>query len=332
MNPKEWNPGLLLATSGGYWSACALHTAVVLDLFSAIGDTVLSAEEIAGKTGSNPRATATLLNALCSLSLLEQRDVGRFGNTSFGKTYLVKESPAYLGYMIQHHHYLLKSWSNLEQTILTGKPVRTSASRSDGKQREAFLMGMHNSASLMAPELVKQLDLSGRSHLLDLGGGPGTYAIHFCRENPGLNATVCDLPTTRLFAEKNIASFGLAERVDFSDTDFLSDEIKGRYDVVWMSHILHGEGPKACGEIIAKAMAVLEPGGLVAIHEFVLDDTLDGPVFPALFSLNMLLGTERGQSYSESQLTDMLAENGAEDICRLPYRGPSASSIIIGRK
>ena len=59
---------------------------------------------------------------------------------------------------------------------------------------------MFNLAMNLAPVLVPKIDLSNRRHLLDLGGGPGTYAIHFCLNNPQLKATVYDLPTTRPFA------------------------------------------------------------------------------------------------------------------------------------
>jgi len=58
---------------------------------------------------------------------------------------------------------------------------------------------------------------------------------------------------------------------------------------------------------------------------------MDGPLFPALFSLNMLLGTESGQSYSEEQIIDMLAAAGAKDIRRIPVQSPNDSGIIVGK-
>jgi len=53
------------------------------------------------------------------------------------------------------------------------------------------------------------------------------------------------------------------------------------------------------------------------VQEFILDDTMDGPLFPALFSLNMLLGTPQGRSYSQKQLEEkisaVLAKVSAEE-------------------
>jgi cyclopropane fatty-acyl-phospholipid synthase-like methyltransferase len=202
---------------------------------------------------------------------------------------------------------------------------------SDDAQNEAFLMGMFNNAMAIAPRVASELDLSGRKRLLDFGGGPGSFAIQFCKHYPDLTATVCDLASTRPFAEKTIARFGLSDRIEFVEFDYLSQDVPGTYDVVWLSHILHAEGPDICRKILAKALKALEPEGLIAIHDFILEDTLDSPVFPALFSLNMLLGTDQGRSYSEEQITAMLVENGIREIRRLPFRGPTESSILIGK-
>jgi predicted O-methyltransferase YrrM len=202
----------------------------------------------------------------------------------------------------------------------------------DEAKREAFLMGMFNIAMSLAPKVANELDLAGRKHLLDLGGGPGTYAIHFCKRYPELRATVCDLATTRPFAEKTIARFGLSDRIEFVALDYLSQDVPGSFDAAWVSFVLHAEGPANCRMIIQKAVAALEPGGLIAIHEFVLDDTMDSPLGPALFSLNMLLGTAQGQAYSDAQIKAMLADNGIEAIRRLPFRGPTESAIIAGTK
>lgn len=143
-----------------------------------------------------------------------------------------------------------------------------------------------------------------------------------------MKATVYDLPTSRAFAEETIVRFNLQERVIFEAGDFLREELSGRYDVVWLSHILHGEGPLEVRTILNKAASVLEPGGLLLIHEFVLDDDLHGPLFPALFSLNMLLGTSAGRCYSAKQFFEMLRAAGFKNLQKLDLGLPSESSVI----
>ena len=329
MATREWNPGQLLEISGFFWKTCALHTAVKMDVFTAIGDGNLTAGEMAQKVDGAVNGVERLLNALVAMELLEKTD-DKFTNTPSGRQLLSKDSPKYLGHIIMHHHHLLESWSKLDQAVKSGQPQRTRSSYSKEEWRESFLMGMFNLAMGLAPQIVPVIDVSTRQHLLDLGGGPGTYAIHFCLNNDRLRATVYDLPTTRPFAEKTIRKFKLVERIDFMDGNYLEDPVEGRYDVAWLSHILHGEGLEDCRMIIQKAVDALEPGGMIIIHEFILNNSMDGPLFPALFSLNMLLGTESGQSYSEAQIQDMLRSAGVRDIRRIAIQSPNDSGIILG--
>jgi predicted O-methyltransferase YrrM len=325
----EWTPETILRLSGDYWKTCALHAGVKLGIFTVIGEGCFSATDIAGRIKGDLRGVTMLLNSLAALRLLLHTDEG-YAVTPAAKSFLSKDSDHYLGYMIMHHHYLMESWSQLDKAVITGKPLRTRSSQSDTARRESFLMGMFNIAMKVAPAVAAAIDLSQRRHLLDLGGGPGTYAIHFCRANPQLRATVYDLPETRPFAEKTIAKFGLAGRIAFAEGNFLKEDIPGTYDIALLSHILHAEGPEDCRKLIRKAVSVLQPGGLIMIHEFILDNTMDSPLHPALFALNMLLGTPAGRSYSEEQIMDMLAEVHVRDIRRIPIETPNDSGIIIG--
>ena len=329
MEKEAWDQGSLLGLSGYYWQSCTLHAGVKLGVFTVIGDEKLSVGRIAKRLDAGRRGTQTLLNALTAMGLL-RKEGGRFANTSPSRSLLCRDSSEYIGYMILHHHHLAESWVSLDQAVRSGRPVRKRASHSDGEWREAFLMGMFNTAMNTAPQVAREVDLSGHAHLLDLGGGPGTYAIHFCLNNQTLRATVYDLPTTRPFAEKIISRFGVTDRVHFMPGDYTEQHIPGEYDVAWLSHILHAHGPEACRRMIQKAVSVLVPGGRIMIHDFILNDTMDGPTFPALFSLNMLLGTAEGRAYSERQIRDMLAGAGVSQVERLSFRGPTDSGIIVG--
>ncbi len=322
-------PREILEISGYYWKTCTLHAAVKLNLFTLIGENGKTAGDLAAEIGADERALTFLLNALSAMGLLRKQE-SAYMNTEAGTVLLSKDSEKYIGYMILHHHYLFESWGKLDQAVLTGKPVRERSSIGEEPRRESFLMGMFNNAMGIAPMLASQIDLSGRRHFLDLGGGPGTYAVFFCKHFPELSATVFDLETTRPFAEKIFERFGMKDRITFYGGDYHEDEIPGVFDVAWLSHILHAEGPDECRRLIRKAVSTLEPGGLILVHDFILDDTMEKPLFPALFSLNMLLGTLKGQSYSEPQIIDMLKAAGVEDILRHPFRGPTESGILMG--
>ena len=336
MNANGWHPGSILELSGAFWKTCTLHAAVKLDVFTLIDARRLGAAEVAAQAGTEDDATARLLDALTAMGLLIKED-GLYANTDAAAAYLSRSSDQYLGYMILHHHHLVDLWRNLDESVRTGRPVRgphpgDDAEEEDEAEREAFLMGMYNNANLMAPEIVRQIDLKGRKRLLDMGGGPGTYAIWFCRQYKELAAVVFDLPTTRPFAEKVIEEAGMSGRIGFAAGSYLVEDLPGGFDVVWMSHILHGEGFDDCDGMVQRAWNALEPGGMIIIHEFIMNNERSGPAFPALFSLNMLVATDEGRAYTEKEISRMLEKSGFKDIRRLPWEGPTQSGLISAIK
>lgn len=324
---KKWNSGRILSTSSRFWHSCTIHAGVRLEVFSHIGEKKLGAVEVAGLANASERGMTILLNALAAMGLLTGED-GLFANTESARELLDKKSPRYLGYIIMHHHHLVDGWQQLDQAVVTGEPVETK-SHGEEKERESFQLGMFNIAMAIAPRLADIIDLSSRRHLLDLGGGPGTHAIFFCKANPELRATIFDRATTEPFARKTTEKFGVADRIDFIAGDFNRDDIPGRYDAAWLSQILHSNSYEECERLIAKTVSVLEPGGEILVHDFHLNDTMDGPLFPALFSLNMLINNH-GRSYSEKEVRSMMEKAGAGNIERLPFSGPNESSVLRG--
>lgn len=326
---KEWTVGDLLSTSSAYWRGCSLQAGVRLGIFSVIHDRHMALAEVADRIGADRRGTEYILNALSAMGLLIKED-NLYCNTSAALRLLSKDSPAYIGHIILHHHHVLDGWAQLHEAVKTGAPV-TKRSYGEEVERESFLMGMFNLAMGLAPGIADQIDLSGRNRLLDLGGGPGTYAIHFCLANPELTAVIYDRPTTKPFAMETVARFGLTERIEFAGGDITTDLVPGGpYDAAWLSHILHSNGPEQCQQIIDKTVAALEPGGVIMVHEFILDNSKDAPEFPALFSLNMLVNNPAGRSYSNEELTAMLHNSGVGNIARHPFQGPNDSSILYG--
>ena len=326
---KEWTVGDLLTTSTGYWRGCALQAAVRLDIFTTINKGRLTLRDIVTEIGVDTRGAEYLLNALSAMGLLVKAD-DHYSNSIAAFDFLSQNSPRYIGHIILHHHHILDGWAQLHDAVKKGGPV-DRRSYGEDIERESFLMGMFNLAMGIAPGLAAQMDLSGRHRLLDLGGGPGTYAIHFCLANPTLSAVIYDHHKTESFAMKTVKKFGLEGRIGFTGGDFNADPITGGpYDVAWLSHILHSNGPEECQEIIDKTRAAMASGGLIFIHDFILDNTKDAPEFPALFSLNMLVNIPRGRSYSEEEIATMMENAGIKDVARHTFRGPSDSSILYG--
>ncbi len=204
----NWTPRNLLNTAASCWEAITLQTGVKLDVFSCIEAGAAHPDDLSRELGADARAVTMLCNALAAMGLL-QKEGGLFRNTEPARQSLVKSSPDYIGYIITHFYNTVESWWHLPQAIRTGAQISSVYEKTED-ERESFLMGMHNLASALAPKIADILDLGSAGSLLDLGGGPGTYAINFCLKNPGLQACVFDLPESRLYAQRTIAVAGLS--------------------------------------------------------------------------------------------------------------------------
>ena len=324
---KEHSPARILSLAGGCWEPCALHCGVKLGVFTLLADEPRTADQVARRLNASERGILLLLNALAAMGLLH-KEGDTFQDTAETRLFLDKRSPRYIGYMVMHHHHLVDGWNRLDEAVMTGKPVNKRC-HGEEQERESFLMGMYNLSMAIAPELSQKIDLSGKKRLLDVGGGPGVHAAHFCLANPGLAATVFDRPATEPFARRTAEQFGVADRLEFAAGDFLLDPLPGGHDVAWLSQVLHSNTPDECRELIRKTIAALKLGGAILVHEFFLDDTMAAPRFPAVFSLNMLIGN-RGRSYSESEVRRLFTDCGVTHVTRLDFTGPNDSGVLIG--
>jgi precorrin-6B methylase 2 len=256
------------------------------------------------------------MHAMTALGLLEKKGE-RFVNTGLTSRYLVSGKEDYRGAIVKHIHHCWRGWTNLGETLVLGHPpdvdpqkwVEASRER-DEEEVKAFIWGMDAVSRDVAPKTAAKLDLAGVRHLLDLGGGPATYAIAFVQAHPQLQATVFDLPLPIKIAQENIARHGLTSRIDTLAGNFLQDDIGAGYDYIWISAILHSHTEEQCQLIIGKAVKALAPGGKVAIQDSFLDDDGQTPPGGAMFAVHMLAVTPGGRSYYWREVSAWMEEAG----------------------
>ena len=159
-----------------------------------------------------------------------------------------------------------------------------------------------------------------------------TYAIQFCASFPALEATLFDLPATLSITNQFVRASTVAHRIRMLSGDYRHDPIPGTYQVVFLSNIIHGESPEDNRRLMAKLSHCLEPGGRVIIKDHILDDSLTSPPVGALFSLQMLLTTEKGRCYSFTEVKQWLAAAGLHEISQRRLPPPLTSSLVIAHK
>ena len=178
-----------------------------------------------------------------------------------------------------------------------------------------YCKAMHARALLDANEVISYLPFKGDENLviLDLGGGPGTFAIRFCQEYPNIKATVFDLPDVIGVSKEIISNYevNIQKRITLIAGNFETDNLgENIYDVIFMSNILHAL-PRGDVEILfTKCHKALKKNGMLVIRDMVLSNDRTSPLDGSLLSLNMLLTSERGQVYTIDEFQQSLTKNG----------------------
>jgi len=306
-----------------------LLTAVELDLFTAIGNKSLTSENIAAKIGTDNRATDRLLNALCAIGFVSKKK-NLFSNTPASAKFLIKGERGYMAGLM-HTSGLWKTWSTLTDAVKKGgKAVPDPIKKRNPEWFEAFISAMHHRASANAHLVVSKLDLKKVSKMIDIGGGSGAYAMAFVRAKKEMTATVFDLPNVIPLTKKYVAEAGLFDRINFAEGDYNKDEFGKDFDLVFFSAIIHINSPENNQSLMHKAARAMKPGGQVIIQDFIMDMGRTTPPFGTFFALNMLVGTEDGDTYTEAAVKSWLKKSGFTGVRRLEGEGPA--SMIIARK
>lgn len=325
----------LMKLARGFQVAKVFLVACDLEVFSHLSFPA-TARDLAERLQVNARALEMVLNALTGLGLLV-KEADAFRNAELAERYLVAGHPHYRGAIFKHLHHTWDGWSDLGPVVVTGSPRDIDPARWVDYHEEAdenwvseFIWGMEDVAHDLVPLVLAQLDLSRVTHVLDLGGGPGTYAIAFAKHYPQIRATVFDLPRPIAIAQENIHRHGVADRVMTMAGNFLKDDIGRDYDFIWMSNILHSHSDNQCQFLLQKAADALLPGGWLAVQDFFLNDDGYTPLAAALFGVHMLAVTAAGRAYKHREVAIWMQQAGI----RAPEfrRVTEQSGFLIGTK
>jgi precorrin-6B methylase 2 len=276
------------------------------------------------------RATGIFLDALAALGLLtkEERD---YGLSPLSRTYLLPSSPRYFGGMIAFDGCLWDLWGRLEEAIRSGNPVRRTGMFQENEAETGRFIGAMDSlvqARGDADYLSAHLDLRQVSTLLDIGSGPGSYPIAFCKAHPDLKVTIFDLPGTLDVTRRYIEKAGLEDRIRWVAGDYNRDPLPAGHDLVFLSNVIHGEDEGHNRALMKKIHASLKPGGEVILKDHILDETMTQPAAGAIFSLMMLMTTHAGRDYGLHEVRAWLEEAGFHRVRETVLPSPMTSSLV----
>ena len=310
-----------------------LHTAFELDLFEQIGEASYSSAELAGRLRVNSEALEMFLNTLVSLDILEsQNDIYKISTN--GIEIFLHDKPLYIGDLIKLQATSVQGWLQLAKSVRNREPAQLDDDFDGDFQAliDTFANAMQNAAMSHAEVLATELSLESADTLLDLGCGPGTYSAHFLKSHANLKVTLFDRPEILATARKRFTAEKLLERTNFIEGDFLEQNIDRKYDICFISHIIHEYDVATNTRLLAKIYNSLNSGGRLIIQDFFLNQDKQSPDFATVFSLQMLLTSPNGACYTLAETKAWLNEIGFSGIRKLDLNLPRANGIIVAIK
>jgi hypothetical protein len=294
----------------------ALRGAIELDLFTAVGDGLSSAAEIAGKLGASERGVRILCDYLVVQGLLEKQD-GGYRSAPDAAFFLNRQSPAYMGGAIRflNGSFSMDAYRNVAAAVRHGGTALGAGSvEPDHPVWVEFARGMAalvRPAALFIADVVLDGDALGQPmKVLDIAAGHGLFGIELARRHPGAEIHPVDWAAVLQVARENASAAGVADRYhpivgSAFDVDFGSG-----YDVALLTNFFHHFDKATCVSLMKKIHAALKPGGRAVTLEFVPNPDRVSPPVPAAFSFIMLNHTPAGDAYTFGEFEEMLRTSG----------------------
>lgn len=336
MKPLE-SPDDISEIAFGFMASKALFASLHVDIFGALSDGPKTVPSLSRSLGIVERRLETLVTALVAVGLLT-RNGARVANSPASEQYLVRENPNYFGdylrYQIDRQMYPFMA--NLEK-VLVGESGEVDYATygdwmADEAQAELFSRSQHSGSLGPGAILARKLELGpDATALLDVGGGSGAFSIMFCKRYPALKATVIDFPNVIEIGREFVAGEKLEDRIAFVAADGTEHDWPRGQDVVLMSYLLSGVPADSIPGLCAEAWRVLKPGGLLAVHDFMVTDERAGPPLAALWQLQHMVYTPDGVGLTPGFLDERMRGAGFEIVDNAGLIA-GMTRVMVGRK
>jgi len=309
------NPQQIREQFTAFQNSRILLTAFELGIFTEIENGKSTSQEVANSLQTNARATDRLMNALVPLGYLHKEN-HKFHNKHFVSKYLVKGKPDFIS-GLYHSNHMWDSWSFMTDVVKKGKPnFNPNIKEKKGNWLEAFIEAMHNRAKIQTIPSIEALDLSSVNRVLDIGGGSAAFAMEFIKQKENIKATVFDLPNVTPITKSYIEKEGFSGNIDTYKGDYTVDDIPKGYDLVFLSAIIHANSLEQNEILIKKCAESLNPEGQLVVQDYIMNEDRTEPARGAIFALNMLTGTQGGDTYTENEIKSWMNNAGLSGFKR----------------
>ena len=330
------SPVKMFQTLTAYQNTGALKAALELDLFTAIGENSATAAELATRCAASERGVRILCDYLTVIGFLEKK-ADAYRLTRDSAAFLSRNSPAYAGgaaeFLLSDH--LTEGFANVAAAVRNGGTVQ-AAGGSMAPEHPMWLSFARGMGWLMMPGAqalaeIAALDSSRDTKVLDIAASHGIWGLSFAQRSPRAQVVGLDWAPVLQIARENAERMGLSDRFSTVEGSAFEVDWGPDYDLILLPNFLHHFDAPTCVQLLRKCHAALREGGRVAIVEFVPNPDRVSPPDAAMFSLVMLVSTERGDAYTFAEFEEMLREAGFTAVEQHPLP-PGMSTAILAQK
>jgi 2-polyprenyl-3-methyl-5-hydroxy-6-metoxy-1,4-benzoquinol methylase len=334
MNQKPPSPEKILSyTLQGMATTTTLGAAAAHSLFTHIEKGAGTAEELAKAADISVRGAQALLDAMVALQLVQVAE-GKYVNSPEASFYLVEGKAAYLG---THAKMVFspfgRSFLELPEVVRTGQSrFEQTADVMDNPFWEELVLAIVPLALPVTQALVEHLEFPKMNapKVLDIGGGSGIFSVALLGANETATATQIDWAAVNRISERFVGRHGVGDRFRTIDGSFKTTDLGEGYDVVIYSNVAHQESPEENTAMFARIKKSLEPGGVLVISDFVLnDDRTPNHPWTGIFHSFMLLQSKAGATWRQADYRSWLAKAGFDEIEFASTMSPS--TLIFAR-
>jgi demethylspheroidene O-methyltransferase len=184
---------------------------------------------------------------------------------------------------------------------------------------------MAQSQLLVAEDTLRAVSFKGVRHLMDIGGGTGTFLGAVGEAYPSLQMTLFDLPQVAPGANTRFEAAGMTERATVVPGSFRDDPLPQGADAISLIRVLYDHADATVKDLLAAIYDALPQGGRLVISEPMgggAHPDRAGDVYFAFYTLAM----QTGRTRSADEISALCAEAGFINI-----RSPRPSRSYVTR-
>ena len=126
-------------------------------------------------------------------------------------------------------------------------------------------------------------------------------------------------------------SADVAARVSFTPGNALTSKLPPGQDAILLSYLCGSVPAESLPDLYARCVEALNPGGMLIVHDFMVENSMDGPKLTALWALQHMIFVPGGVGLTPGLIGGMMLEAGLSHVETAEHI-PDMTKRVIGVK